>query len=464
MLFCGYATTHAAPPNVVLILTDNHSAWTLGCYGNRDIRTPHIDALAARGVRFTRAFASNAVCSPTRATFLTGLIPSQHGVHSYLGGEKPSAQLGPDAYCTIREFTSLGEILKEQGYVCGLAGKWHLGDSLNPQEGFSYWFTKTVGSTRSFFDEQAIWHGEVYREQRYFTDVITDHAVEFIDQNRERPFFLFLSYNAPYGLGGALKEEHANRHAAYYGDKLLPSFPRETMHPWLFNNKEFHNNVESMRRYAAAISGLDDGVGRVMRHLAERGLDQHTLVVFTADQGLCGGQHGVWGMGDHTRPITAYDEQLHVPLIWVQPGRISAGKSTSQLVSNYDFLPSLLGHLDLRDRLPKQPPLPGRDYSPALNGQDLPHWDDTVYFEYENTRMIRTNRHKLIRRHPTGPNELFDLEHDSEERKNIYDEPRVLDVQHELNDRLQAFFARHADPRYDVWKNGRSKAGRLLKE
>lgn len=101
------------PPNLIFILTDNQGAWTLGCYGNSDIRTPNIDKLAAQGMRMTRAFSSNPVCSPTRATYLTGLIPSQHGVHSYLGGERPNAQVGPEAYCTIREFASLPKILSQ---------------------------------------------------------------------------------------------------------------------------------------------------------------------------------------------------------------------------------------------------------------------------------------------------------------------------------------------------------------
>src|SRR3954467_7264544 len=126
----------ARPPNVVFILADNQGAWELGCYGNADIRTPNIDRLAAEGVRFTHALSSNPVCSPTRATFLTGLIPSQHGVHSFLD---PKFMMGPQAYNTLREFTSLGEVLQGAGYVCGLSGKWHLGDNLHPSEGFTSW-------------------------------------------------------------------------------------------------------------------------------------------------------------------------------------------------------------------------------------------------------------------------------------------------------------------------------------
>src|SRR5688572_20451544 len=124
-LFCGIALTSPAwaqatreRPNLVFILTDNQGAWTLGCYGNQDIRTPHIDRLAAEGMRFTRALSSNPVCSPTRATFLTGLIPSQHGVHSFLD---PKFMMGPEAYNTLSEFTSIGEVLRESGYTCGLS-------------------------------------------------------------------------------------------------------------------------------------------------------------------------------------------------------------------------------------------------------------------------------------------------------------------------------------------------------
>src|SRR5262245_65085484 len=116
LLACGFAS--AAPPNLVLIMTDNHGPWTLGCYGNPDVRTPNIDRLAKEGTLFTSAYSSNAVCSPTRATFLTGLIPSQHGVHCFLAGGPP--QTGEGSYSTIAEFRSLGEVLADAGYTCGL--------------------------------------------------------------------------------------------------------------------------------------------------------------------------------------------------------------------------------------------------------------------------------------------------------------------------------------------------------
>src|SRR5262249_6460842 len=153
-----------------------------------------------------------------------------------------------------------------------------------------------------------------------------------------------------------------NRHAAYYADKEMKSFPREKMHPWLSSQKQLLNNVEAMRRYAAEISGVDDGVGRILETLNKKRLDENTLVIFTADQGLAAGQNGLWGMGDHTRPLTAFDGTMHVPLIWRQIGHIAAGKRSANMVSNYDFLPTVLDYLGLKEKTPQKPPLPGRNY------------------------------------------------------------------------------------------------------
>ncbi len=452
--------------NVLFIMTDNQGAWTLGCYGNPDIRTPNIDRLAADGMRFTNAYCVNSVCSPSRATFLTGLIPSQHGVHCYLGGEKPDAQMGPEAYCTIQEFTNLPRVMADAGYTCGLSGKWHLGDSLRPQEGFSYWFTKPRGHTSTFYNAEAIWEEKVYKESRYYTDAITEHALDFLKQNHEEPFFLFVGYNGPYGLGQHMTETHENRHTAYYADKELPSFPREPIHPWLVNNREIINNLVSIRGYAAAVSGVDDGVGEILDALNSYGLDENTLVIFTADQGLCGGHHGMWGMGDHSRPIHTFEETIHIPLIFRHTNRIPAGTLFSSRTCNYDFFPSVLSYLGLDEKIsstphPSMTSLPGKSYAPALLGNEL-SWSDVIFHEFENVRMIRNDKWKYTWRYPDGPNELYDMEKDPSERNNLAGHTEYRLIIAELQAQLTAFFDRYADPQYDLWRGGTSKAGRLL--
>ncbi|WP_164100736.1 sulfatase family protein [Candidatus Laterigemmans baculatus] len=452
------------PPNVVFILTDNQGAWTLGCYGNPDIRTPHIDRLAAEGMRFTRALSSNPVCSPTRATFLTGLMPSQHGIHSFLD---PKYMMGPEAYDTLDEFQTLPEILRDAGYVCGLSGKWHLGANLTPSNGFSFWVTKPDGSTREFYDQQVIEDGKLRNEAGYTTELWTRKGIEFIEQNQERPFFLFLAYNGPYNLGRLMANPPKNRHAEYYRGKEFKSFPVDTMHPWQDANKYFHNTQTAMERCAAETSGVDDGVGELMATLERLGIDDETLIVYAADQGWMGGQNGLWGMGDHTKPVTAFELMMQIPLIFRHPGRIAAGQTSDRMVSNYDFMPSLLSYLGLSERMPQQPPSPGRDFSPMLTGTRSPEeeteWDDTVFYEMEVCRAVRSERWKYVSRHPNGPYELYDMQNDPQERVNLYGQPGMETVRKEMAEQLDAFFTRYADPKYDIWNGGGSKAKRHTK-
>lgn len=444
------------PYNLIVIMTDNQGPWSLGCYGNEDVLTPNIDRIASEGMLFEEAYASNPVCSPTRATFLTGLIPSQHGVHSWLHANH--LQIGPDARSTLADFTSLGEVLTDAGYSCGLVGKWHLGDNMRPQEGFNgYWITKPHGNTLEFYDQPIIFKGKVYTEPEYTTDLWTEHAIKFLKQNqgKEKPFFLMLTYNGPYGLGPSLLNKARNRHADYYADKQLPSFPRNPIHPWQYNNREYMNNPVSMRRYASEISGIDDGVGRILEVIHQLGLDEKTLVIFTADQGLGCGQHGLWGMGDHTRPLHAFDPTMRIPLIFRHPGRISAGSHSKMMVANYDMMPTILGYLGLKDRQPTKPVSPGRDFSVVLTGKSI-KWNDVIFYEYINTRAIRTEQWKLIMR-LEGPDELYNVEKDPGEWVNLYNNKAYVEVQSNLSQQLSDFFQRYADPKYDLWKGGSSQ-------
>jgi arylsulfatase A-like enzyme len=450
----------AKPPNVVFILTDNHGAWTLGCYGNKDIRTPNIDRMADEGMLFERALSSNPVCSPTRATYLTGLIPSQHGVHSFIPA---NVMIGPDAYYTLQEFDTLPGILYSEGYTCGLVGKWHLGANVTPQDGFSYWITMQRGSTGNMYTDPIIEDGEIKPSPKYMTDLWTEHGVKFIEQNKDsdKPFFLYLAYNGPYALGGLLLRPAQNRHAAFYADKYLPSFPRDTIHPWQHHNKKYHNNIVSIRRVAAEVSGVDDGVGTIMDTLRKHGLDENTLVVFAGDQGWMGGQNGFFGMGDHTRPIAAHDLMMQVPFIFRQPGSVKPGRSDI-MVSNYDFMPSVLDYLGLQDRIPIEPKSPGRSFAPVLQGKSV-EWDSRMAYEMESCRSFRTDDWKIVlRQSPSGPSELYDMQHDPHERFNLFGQPEHAAIQAEMEQKLYAFFNEYADPKYDIWNEGTSKARRLV--
>lgn len=445
--------------NIVLIFTDNEGAWTLGCYGNPDIQTPNIDRLAAEGVRFTRAYANNPVCSPNRATLLTGLMPSQHGVHCFLTAGPP--QVGDGAYCTIREFPSLPKMLKARGYACGMIGKWHLGANMTPQEGFDdAWVTMPHGATSTFFDADVIENGSIRKEPEHLTQFWTKRALQFLDANAGRRFFLYLPYNGPYGLGNAqLKDNDRIPHMKDYAGNPMKSFPRSSPHPWLFNNRDYINNEVCMQRYAAEMTTLDDGVGAILRKLDALGIAEKTLVVFAGDNGWSGGQQHLWGMGDHTRPLSAFDSTMQVPLIYRHKGHIPAGITCEQMVSHLDFLPTFLDYAGIpQPPRASQPQLPGRSYAAALRGKRLPDWSNTIYYEFETLRCIRTSTAKWIERRGEEIDELYDLIADPDEEHNLAADPAHAGLRAALKRQLDGFFDRYATPEFDLWKGGRSKA------
>ena len=165
-------------------------------------------------------------------------------------------------------------------------------------------------------------------------------------------------------------------------------------------------------------------------------------------------------MGDHTDPVGAHELMMQIPLIFRQPGRIPAAKTCDALVSNYDFMPSVLSYLGLADKMPRTPKSPGRDFSAALHGQTLTDWDNTVFYEMETCRAIRTERWKYVARFPDGPFELYDMQSDPRERFNLFGQSGTQGTKAMLAQKLDAFFAEYADAKYNIWKGGGSKAKR----
>jgi len=207
---------------------------------------------------------------------------------------------------------------------------------------------------------------------------------------------------------------------------------------------------------------VDDGVGEIMAELKKLGLDENTIVIYAADQGYIGGHNGMWGMGDHFRPIGAHELMMNIPFIFRYSGSIKAGMTSDKLISNYDFLPTLLSYLGLKEKIPRNTDLPGRDFSPLLRGEE-PDWTNEVFYEMENTRVIRTDEWKYVARFPDGPFELYNMKQDPQERFNLYGQPGTEGKLSDLSLHLNNFFDKYADPQYNTWKGGRSKATRLTK-
>jgi arylsulfatase A-like enzyme len=205
---------------------------------------------------------------------------------------------------------------------------------------------------------------------------------------------------------------------------------------------------------------VDEAVGAILKMLERTEQDKNTLILFAGDNGWSGGHHGIWGMGDHTRPKCAFEHTMRVPLLWWQPGRILPAVVHEQ-VSHVDFFPSLMAHLGLKPDLPAGQKLTGQDYSPALIGKPLPTDQKPVFYEYEELRCIRTRDAKLILRDGDQPDELYNLRTDPEELTNLYDQPSAAKLQADLSMQLDAYFQATAAPEFDLWKGGRSKAHRL---
>ncbi len=463
-------------PNIVLIFTDNQQASTLACYGNTEVHTPNLDRLASQGMKFENAFCPNAFCSPCRASLLTGSLPSQHGVHSWI--DDRNMQDWPSGWHALNGIQTLPRLLQGESYKTALVGKYHLGEPTSPAEGFDYWVTLEDGHVRSFYRNRIFDNGEVYEQPGHSVDFFTEKAKSFMQAQvaEDNPFFLFLPYPAPYGHWPATKEPEQNRHSKRYADCPMDSIPRQPLSKKAVDgflkvqaestaDLDFSmlmrapNDLATLRNYYSQVSMVDDGVGEIMQSLENLGIDDNTLLIFTTDHGLSVGQHGFWGHGGASFPSNLHRAAHSIPLIVRQAGVIPSAQTSKLMVSNMDLYTTILDHAGITpdDSTHK---LPSRNLMPVLKGEMPTDWgDDAVYSEQEETRVVRTQKWVLFKRFD-GPlnqgikDELYDVENDPQETTNLSGNGQYESVEKELNSLLVEFFRQHVRAEADLWSGG----------
>lgn len=434
--------------NVLFVLSDDQGEWALGSSGNPEIHTPHLDELAQQGVRFENFFCASPVCSPARASLLTGQIPSGHGVHDWI----TSAADGRDDVDYLADQLVMTDVFAAAGYRVGLVGKFHLGASDQPRNGYDHWVALDGGG--SPYRGATVFRGsKPERVDGYLTEFFADESISFLRgvAADKRRFFLSLNFTAPHK---PWKGQHPREFERLYDSCEFKSCPQGDPHPWLATREGHAIAGEADTRaalvgYFAAVSAMDDAIGRVLGAVSELGLADDTIVVFSSDNGFNCGHHGIWGKGNGTFPQNMFDTSVKVPLIISCPSRLAAGSVRLALTSAYD-LPATLLELVGLDPEPFERG-PGRSFAAMLDADadDSSPRPVVVYDEYGPTRMIRTNTEKYIHRYPFGPHEFYDLEVDPWELENRVecsdDQPRVTALRQQLRD----WFLEHAVPEMD---------------
>lgn len=462
-------------PNILFILTDDQGAWAMRCAGNHDIYTPNLDRLAADGCRFENFFCASPVCSPARATLLTGRIPSAHGVQDWIRSgnldKEALGEIGSDPYYACEEkpiryldgMLTYTDVLRENGYTCALCGKWHLGDSMIPQHGFDKWFT--IGRGGCYYDKaDVVENGAVRFETKYITNVITDKALSWMHElhGQQSPFYLSVHYTAPHSPWD--EDQHPGEFTELYRDCAFSATPDLPVHPNQIASAPYGTGEvrkSLLRGYYAAITAMDRDIGRLLDRLEELGIQEDTIVFFMSDNGMNMGHHGIWGKGNGTFPFNMYDTAIKVPFLVSWPGHYTPGTICGRMCSQYDFFQTLTDMLDISCTLPEN--LPGKSFADVFTGNRESDGAIVVLDEYGPTRMIRTQEWKYIHRCPYGPDELYHLTEDPEENKNVIDAPEYASIADSLHRRLTDWFYTYADPALDASKEGVTGFGQLCR-
>lgn len=449
-----------------MIIADDMGEWAMNCGENDEIITPNIDYLANSGIRFQNFFCASPVCSPARASIYTGTIPSSHGVHDWISNgnmpqkDKGGAEIGAVRY--IEHLTAFTELLKENGYGCALSGKWHLGDSLHSQKGFDKWYTIGSGGC-DYFKPDIIDNGKYETKYEYVSDLITANALKSIeDFAGKKPFFLSVNYTAPHSPWN--KSQQKKYIWKKYRRDSFKSLPKpEKLNPLLTQSAPYAKSAfmhkRLLRGYFSAITAMDEGIGKIIDKLKSRGIYKNTIIIFTGDNGMNMGHHGLYGKGNATYPPNMFDTSVKVPFILSWPKQIKKSGVNKNLYSHCDIMPTLIDLLNLKGAVKQK--LPGKSFADLFFGKEAAQNKSIIIFsEYGESKMIRNENYKLIARSDAFFDEFYDLKNDPGETNNLINDPAFKETADKMRGKLNDFLKEYGENKID--SNGILTADVLL--
>ncbi len=328
-----------------------------------------------------------------------------------------------------------------------MSGKWHMGLADKAQKGFHYWYSHQKGGgpyykAPMYKDEKLIY------EEEYITDKMTDYAIEFLNKEKE-PFFLNVNYTAPPSPWD--RKNHKEEILKLYDNCKFESCPRDPYHSWkiaeTFEGNE-EERIEILKGYFAALTAMDMGIGKIINELEKKDILKNILIIFTSDNGMNMGHHGIFGKGNGTSPLNMYDSSIKVPFIIYKKDETEA-EIVTNLLSHYDIRSTLLEYLGLDDIEDEHVDYPGKSFSEILNNKIDNDKNVVIYDEYGPTRMIRNEKYKYVHRYPDGPHEFYDLEKDKNENINEINNENYREIIDEMRKELEIWFLNYVNKEID---------------